>query len=302
MTAIRLDIPAKINLHLEVLGRRPDGYHEVRTLLQSIDLRDRVIVRPAPAGRLELEVAPHGIVGTDDDNLVTRAARRLWEAVDGRPGAHIRLVKRIPVAAGLGGGSADAAATLVLLDRLWSLDLDRGRLFDVASSLGSDVPFFLVGGLCLGIGRGDEVTALPDLRTREVVVVVPPVEVPTREVYGRLESRLTWKRPEATLTEVATGLEREPRWSRLRNDLEPVVCAGWPDVAAARDVLTRVGALRSGVSGSGGATFALLAETAVVVDVVAAARARGWRTEITRTLTRDEAAPRPVECDGEDGR
>lgn len=301
MTALRLDIPAKINLHLEVLGRRPDGYHEVRTLLQSIDLRDRVIVRPAPAGRLALEVEPHGIVVTGDDNLVMRAARRLWEAVDDRPGAHIRLVKRIPVAAGLGGGSADAAATLVLLARLWSLDLDRGRLFDVASSLGSDVPFFLVGGLCVGVGRGDEVTALPDLRTREVVVVVPPVQVPTREVYGRFESRLTWERPEATLTAFVTGLEREPRWSRLRNDLEQVVCAGWPEVAAARDVLTRVEALRAGVTGSGAAAFALLAEPGAAMDVVDEVRARGWRAETTRTLTRDEAAPRPEACDEEDG-
>lgn len=301
MTALRLDIPAKINLHLEVLGARPDGYHEVRTLLQSIDLRDRVIVRPAPAGRLELEVEPAGIVAADDDNLVMRAARRLWDLIDARPGAHIRLVKRIPVAAGLGGGSADAAATLVLLDRMWSLDLDPGSLVEVASALGSDVPFFLVGGLCLGVGRGDDVTSLPDLVTRDVVVVVPPVRVSTREVYGRLESRLTWNRPEATLTAVATGLEREPPWSRLRNDLESVVCAGWPEVAAARELLTRVETLRAGVTGSGAATFALLAETAAAVGVVDAARARGWRAEITRTLSRDEAAPRPVECDEEDG-
>jgi len=301
VTALRLDIPAKINLHLEVLGARPDGYHEVRTLLQSIDLRDRVIVRPAPAGRLELEVEPAGIVAADDDNLVMRAARRLWDLIDARPGAHIRLVKRIPVAAGLGGGSADAAATLVLLDRMWSLDLDPGSLVEVASALGSDVPFFLVGGLCLGVGRGDDVTSLPDLVTRDVVVVVPPVRVSTREVYGRLESRLTWNRPEATLTAVATGLEREPPWSRLRNDLESVVCAGWPEVAAARELLTRVETLRAGVTGSGAATFALLAETAAAVGVVDAARARGWRAEITRTLSRDEAAPRPVECDEEDG-
>lgn len=301
MTALRVDVPAKINMHLEVLGRRPDGFHEVRTLLQSVDLRDRVIVRPAPVGRLELEVEPDGAVASGDDNLVVRAARRLWEVVDGQPGAHIRLVKRIPVAAGLGGGSADAAATLVLLDRLWSLDLDRGCLFEMAAALGSDVPFFLVGGVCLGVGRGDEVKALPDLPSREVVVVVPPVEVSTREVYGRFESRLTRDHPEATLTTDATRSECEPRWSRLRNDLEPVVCAGWPEVAAARDVLTRIGALRAGVTGSGAATFALLTEAGSAVDAVEVARTRGWRAEITRTLTRDEAAPRPVEWDEEDG-
>lgn len=301
MTALRVDVPAKVNLHLEVLGRRPDGYHEVRTLLQSVDLRDRVVVRPAPEGCVELEVEPVGAVTADDDNLVLRAARRLWEILGRRPGARIRLVKRIPVAAGLGGGSADAAAAIVLLDRLWGAGLARWRLVEVAASVGSDVPFFLVGGLCLGVGRGDEVTALPDLEPRAVVLVVPPVEVATREVYGRLEPRLTWGRPEATLTAVAAGLEREPDWSRLRNDLEPVVCAGWPDVEAARSFVAGVGAMRSGVTGSGAATFAVLAEVAAAARAAATAEARGWRAMTTRTLTRAESEPAPVECDEEVG-
>lgn len=301
MTGLHLDVPAKINLHLEVLGRRPDGYHEVRTLLQSIDLRDRVIVQPAPAGRLELDIEPAATLVADDDNLVLRAARRLWEVADRDPGARVRLVKRIPVGAGLGGGSADAAAALVLLDRLWSLGLDARQLADIAASLGSDVPFFLVGGMCLGVGRGDEIVPLPDLVTHTVVVIAPPVEVPTREVYGRLEPRLTWTRPEATLTTVAAGPGRGLQWSRLRNDLEPVVCAGWPEVAAARALVVESGALRAGVTGSGAAAFAVFGESGRGADVAAGARARGWRTVTTRTLMRAEAEPVPLVWNEEDG-
>ena len=303
MNALRVDVPAKINLHLEVIGRRPDGFHEVRTLLQSIDLRDRVAARSAPEGQLELVVDPDDAVPADDDNLVLQAARALWDLGCGRPGARIRLTKRIPVGAGLGGGSADAAATIVLLDRLWRLGLERWQMAQVAASLGSDVPFFLVGGLGLGVGRGDELVPLSDLEPpRGVVLAIPPVEVSTREVYRRLETRLTWTRPEATLGSIAAGWEREPRWPRLRNDLEPVVCTGWPEVAAARAAIDTVDGLRSGVTGSGSAVFTLVEGVDEAARVAVRVDSPAWRVVATRTLTRAEAAPTPVACEEEDVR
>jgi 4-diphosphocytidyl-2-C-methyl-D-erythritol kinase len=302
VTAFEVSVPAKINLHLEVLGRRPDGYHELRTLLQSIDVRDRIAVRAAAQGELLLEVEPAGAVTCGDDNLVVRAARALWDLVDHRPGASILLRKSIPAGAGLGGGSADAAAALVLLDRVWQLDLEPWRLGQLAAGLGSDVPFFLRGGLAYGVGRGDEVLPLPDLETLGVVVVVPAVEVGTGEVYGRLDARLTWHTPGATLSAFVAGWERAPEWSDLRNDLERAVCAGWPEVNRARGAVSRLGALHSGVTGSGAAAFAVMDTVEDAVRAAADLERDGWQAIATRTLARSEATPTPVECDEEDVR
>lgn len=288
--ALRVRPPAKVNLHLEVLGRRPDGYHELRTLLQSIDLRDELTVAPAPEGVLELVVAPVGAAPCDDRNLVVRAAERL-RARAGRPlGARLRLVKRIPAGGGLGGGSADAAAALVALNRLWSLGLEVHELADLGAELGADVPFFLHGGLALGVGRGDEVYPLRDLPLLPVVVAVPPVEVPTAEVYGRLEPRLTWSRPAATVVAFAAGLVSELPWSSLRNDLEAVVVAGWPPVAAALEAARAVGGRRVAVTGSGAAVYAVLEEWADAEGAAARLAERGWRVEATSTLARQAAA------------
>ena len=148
-------VPAKINIHLEVVGRRPDGFHELRTLFQSVGLWDTLCGWPAEEGLLELEIEPEGVVGSGPDNLVLRAARALWQETGRRPGARLRLAeKEIPVGGGMGGGSADAAGALMLLNQLWSLGLPTADLRRLAADLGSDVPFFLHGGFALGVGRG----------------------------------------------------------------------------------------------------------------------------------------------------
>lgn len=179
---------AKLNLSLEVLGRRSDGYHELASVFQAVDLRDELTIWPAPAGILSLECQPAELGG--DLNLVLKAARLLQQETGCRLGARLRLVKRIPVAAGLGGGSADAAGALVGLNRLWRLGLARQALLELGARLGSDVPFGLVGPTALAGGRGEQLSPLPPLRSHWAVILRPAaLEAPadkTRRLYGAL--------------------------------------------------------------------------------------------------------------------
>jgi 4-diphosphocytidyl-2-C-methyl-D-erythritol kinase len=185
---LRAEAFAKTNRSLRIVGKRPDGFHELDTVFQSIDLTDDLEV--AEGDEIELEcddpALPNG-----PENLVHRAATRLAEAHGIRRGARIRLTKRIPAGAGLGGGSSDAAIALVLLARLWELEVSVGSLSAIARGLGSDVPFFLVGGTARGTGRGEILTALPDDREHRLVLVVPPFPISTAAVYAR------WSRPSA---------------------------------------------------------------------------------------------------------
>jgi 4-diphosphocytidyl-2-C-methyl-D-erythritol kinase len=294
---MRLRIPAKINLHLEVAGRRPDGFHEVRTLLQSVDLYDELIVREDAPGILELDVEPAGAVTAGEDNLVLRAACALWRISGTRQGAGIRLRKRIPVGGGLGGGSADAAAALVLLDRFWSLGLGVDRLRSLAADLGSDVPFFLQGGLAVGRGRGGEVDPLPDLGPLSVVIGMPDVQAVTADVYGRIDERLTSPRPAANVYALAADGEVRPRWEVMVNDLQPLVVERWPAVGDALIDLEKTAPLRAGVSGAGAAVYAVYADRAAA-ERVGEIMAGRWRTHVGVTLGREHARP-VVRSEGE---
>jgi 4-diphosphocytidyl-2-C-methyl-D-erythritol kinase len=175
-----LEAAAKINLALEVLGKRPDGYHEIATVMQTVDLSDRLALEDAEV--LELSASAPDIP-TDETNLALRAARALRDAAGIERGARITLDKRIPVAAGLGGGSTDAAATLVGLNRLWGLRWPVARLGEVAVTLGMDVPFFLRGGAALGTGRGERLEPLAG-GALALVLVHPRVGANTAEIYG----------------------------------------------------------------------------------------------------------------------
>jgi 4-diphosphocytidyl-2-C-methyl-D-erythritol kinase len=181
------EAPAKINRELRVGARRADGFHEIRSRFCTIDLADRLEVEEAES----LEVSCSGIpVPEGVDNLVARAAKELAEELGIEPRARIRLEKRIPAGAGLGGGSADAAVTLLLLSRLWETPVPEESLSRVAARLGSDVPFFLLGGEADVAGRGERVTAREDPPEREILLLVPPFSIATGEVYAAY-SRLT---------------------------------------------------------------------------------------------------------------
>jgi 4-diphosphocytidyl-2-C-methyl-D-erythritol kinase len=264
--ALTVDAPAKVNLHLRVLGRRGDGYHEIQTLMQTIGLVDELSASPAPPRVLELRVHPEGFLPSGDDNLVVRAAEALRQVAGADVGARLELHKRIPIGAGLGGGSSDAAAALVLLDELWGLRLGPVVLLDLAARLGSDVPFFLTGGFAMATGRGEIVRPLPDLRDYGVIVCAPPIVVSTADVYGSLAggSGLTAKEPDDSVGAFVADLEKTgsaaPPWRDLENDLEAVVTANWPEVGRVVAALGETAPLHAAVTGSGAAAFAVFSD------------------------------------------
>ena len=273
--------PAKINWTLEVLGRRPDGYHEVRTILQTVDLCDRV--RVSPAADLELVLAgPIGQASAplnampSSENLAYRAAALLRDRAGGRSlGARIELEKAIPAGAGLGGGSSDAAATLRALDRLWGLSLPPAELARLGARLGADVPFFLFGGTALGRGRGDEVTPLADVASRRFLLVVPrrrPARK-TAAMYAHLrpEHFSGGEASERLAAAISRGVA--PSEDDILNTFEVIVAEMLPEAAAAAERCQGLG-LRPHLAGSGPAQFVLLppdVESAPLREAAAAA-------------------------------
>jgi 4-diphosphocytidyl-2-C-methyl-D-erythritol kinase len=285
---------AKVNLDLRIGARLPDGYHPVETVLQTIDLGDDLAVGPAPRGRLLLEVGGPEAVPAGEENLVLRAARALLEAAgrdarDGRTGLCLRLTKRVPSGAGLGGGSGDAAATLILLNRHLRLELPRRRLLALARGLGADVPFFLTGGLARGTGRGDCVRPLAPLPRLPVLVVVPRLRLSTAKVYRRFdEMALTSAKSGFTMRPPVGGLRRREPVAGLENDLERPVFRRYPALARVKAEFREAGALVAGLSGSGSAVFGVFTKPPSLGGALREWRRRGW--EIHRCHTLDESA------------
>ncbi|MGH2663788.1 MAG: 4-(cytidine 5'-diphospho)-2-C-methyl-D-erythritol kinase [Actinomycetota bacterium] len=261
---------AKINLFLRVLRARPDGFHDIESLVQPVTLADGVQARPAD--QLSLTVVGEGArdVPWDEGNLVLRAAEVLAGAGGVAAGAALLLQKRIPVAAGLGGGSADAAATLRALDRLWELDLGVEGLLDVAATVGSDVPGLLSGGPALIGGRGDRVVARATPRTWWVLVTQPEgVAAGDAYRWWDEDGGVTGPSPEVLIRALDAGGPRAIA-PHLFNDLEAPVTARRPDVAEARSRLLDAGALTALMCGSG-PTVAGLARDGQDAEQLAAA-------------------------------
>ncbi|MBI1845468.1 MAG: 4-(cytidine 5'-diphospho)-2-C-methyl-D-erythritol kinase [Candidatus Rokubacteria bacterium] len=243
-----LSAAAKVNLALEVLGKRADGYHEVATVMQAVDLSDRLVLEEADG--LELRVTAPGIP-TDGTNLALRAARALAEASGVSRGVRITLDKRIPAAAGLGGGSSDAAAVLLGLDRLWGLRWAQPKLAEVAVTLGMDVPFFLHGGAALGRGRGEQLERLA-AGTTALVLVNPRFGSSTAEVYGRVTPAMYSDGARARAVAAALrGRSAGRLAATLYNGLEPAVAPVAPEIAQMKAALVAAGALGALMSGSG---------------------------------------------------
>lgn len=271
---------AKLNLFLRVVGRRPDGFHELETVFQSIDLADVLTVEPADDLRLSggSAEAPPG-----PENLVLRAAAALREAAGGRRGAAIHLEKRVPVGAGLGGGSSDAAAALLALNRLWGLDFPPERLAALAAALGSDVPFALRGGSAVGRGRGELLEALPT-PSLWFVLVRPPFPVPTARAYG-LYRPAPPESPSlgAFLAALASG-DPARLAPVLRNDLEPGVFGAWPELAALRERLLAAGAVGARMTGSGSVLFGLARDERHAREVTARVEGPGTWVQVVRSV------------------
>jgi 4-diphosphocytidyl-2-C-methyl-D-erythritol kinase len=283
----RLSIPsfAKVNLCLRILGRRADGYHELRTIYQTISLHDTLQLALTHTGRVTLETN-EGSLPVGEENLVWRALDAARGALKIRAGVHARLEKRIPIGRGLGGGSSNAAAAIIGLLRLTGKRLPAAQLFELGASLGADVPFFFGGGRALGVGRGDEVFPLPDGPPRTLLVVSPgDIGVLTRDAYAWVAAKLT-KTLAASKISSFCALCWSTQGMPLSNDFEAVVFRRHPRLARIKRELLRRGAAEAALAGSGSAVFAVFQNPAQARRA-ALAFARD-RVFITQTLSRKE--------------
>ncbi len=282
MTQISVEAHAKVNLSLELLGKRADGFHEIVTVMQSIDLKDELEVADAADLSLDCDVA--GLQG--EENLVMCAARRLQSVAGVSVGARIRLKKGIPVASGLGGASADAALTLIALARLWGLDRARIGLSEIAVGLGSDVPFFLSGGTALASGRGERLEKLPSAPDRWLVLLVPPhvLESKTAGMYRRVrpEHWSSGDRTRRLAAALRAGLGLDE--SLLGNSFEAVADQAFPSLACHREAMLAAGASRVHLSGAGPAIFCLAESQHSADDVAEGLRARGYSPLVAKTV------------------
>ncbi len=293
--AVTIRAHAKINLSLRVLGRRADGYHELKTLFQTLALHDTL--------RLDRTTGPLTVTCTDPAvpcdrrNLVVRAASLLWEAIgrSGDPGGvSIALTKRIPAQGGLGGGSSDGASALRGLAELWQVALPGPALVELARQLGADVPFFLTGGSALGLGRGDDIYPLEDRPRRWAVLVVPPYGIPTPDAFRWVDESRLARADEMLDLPADIG----------RNDLEGFVAGRHPEIADLAAILRSAGAEVAAMSGSGSTVFGLFESPRAAGAARARLVRRGWRALVTRTLSRaeHEASVRPAAFGGARGR
>jgi 4-diphosphocytidyl-2-C-methyl-D-erythritol kinase len=273
---------AKINLGLEVIRKRPDGFHEIRTLLQSIGLSDTLEFVPVSGGGIQLTGSDPSI-SWGEDNLIHRAASRLLRSHAPRnEGVAIRVAKNIPAGKGLGGGSSNAAMTLWALDRLWGLELPRRELLELGAQLGSDVPYFLEGGLCLGTGRGEEILPQPDPSPGYVLLVLPRLAVSTALIYGHHRISLTSRGKESKIRRFL----KSPGLHGLENDLEETIFRFYPLIQELKRRLHEQGPELTLVSGSGSAIFGLFSDAGAARRARRALEAEA-RVCLVETLTRE---------------
>ncbi len=287
-TALRLRAYAKINAGLKILRRREDGYHEIRTIYQTIGLHDRleISVSKSAAGiRVDCD---NPAVPAGQGNLVHRTCEAWAQARGWRGGIQVKIQKSIPLGSGLGGASTNAAATILGLERLTGDRLDLSARQRLGASLGSDVPLFFLGGRVLGCGRGEEVYPLIDLPARHCLVIFPDFSVSTAEAYREAGSRLT----ESGKTPYSNSFGAWPHlslmsWGPAENDFEHVVFARWPELAQLKRRLIRAGAEVASLTGSGSAIYALFSSSRLMARASKLISKRWWIYP-TRTVVRAE--------------
>lgn len=279
---------AKINWVLRVLGRRPDGYHEIDTIFQTITLQDRLTVARSGDERVNL-TCDDPEIPLDEKNLIVQAALRVRESHGINSGATIHLEKRIPNQAGLGGGSSNAATALLGLVRLWEVEATVEQLEEIASGLGADVPFFLTGGTARGTGLGSHVSALPDVDEKHLIVVMPNVKVATRDAYKALSSPALTKPKAATILSSSRPQALFPDSSPWgpHNDFDPVIFDLEPEILEAREALLTAGAQLAMLAGSGASVFGVFENVKAQEHAASALAAKSsWRVFKCATLSR----------------
>jgi 4-diphosphocytidyl-2-C-methyl-D-erythritol kinase len=278
---------AKVNLALAVIGKRADGFHEIRTVFQSINLHDELEIRPASSLRLSCPDLPSVPM---EDNTVWRAAASLARATATTSGAEIILKKRIPAGSGLGGGSSNAVAALLGLCRFWRLEVSAAELRPLAAAIGSDVPFFLQGGTALGIGRGEEIYPLPEIPPAHLVVIYPGVHIATGAAYQSLSLMLTSRQSPPNIQGFCGRLvDQTGCLAEIFNDFETSILPAYPAVRKAKDFLSERGATATLLSGSGSSVFGFFSDEESALAASRGANARdSWRAFPAKTLSRAE--------------
>jgi len=278
---------AKINIGLHILGRREDGYHEIRTIFQTVNLYDRLEIALIQDGKIEFtsdsrELDPH-------HNLVVRAILSLSRFKKLDKGYRVHLEKEIPIGAGLGGGSSNAAATIHGIRRLLDLNLSYKELLEIGEALGSDVPFFFVGGTALGVGRGAEVYPLEDQPEKYLLLVVPTGAVSTVDAYARVTLPLTKKSKKSMIpTFCPDYLDSLGQRNFIGNDFETVAFHDFPKLKGVKRKLLERGALAAGLTGSGSALFGLFNSKGDLLEARGAIESKEFRIIQTKTLSRKQ--------------
>lgn len=281
---------AKVNLSLRILGRREDGYHEIRTVLQTVSLQDDLNFASRDDGKVFL-FCNDPAIPSGEDNLIVQAANALRGRFGISAGATIHLDKRIPAKAGLGGGSSNAAVALLGLRRLWTIDARLTDLLAIASELGADVPFFLVGGRAVATGIGTSITPIRDQPRQHLVIVVPNTTVSTADAYKALRvPALTTSDDASILSSSRAGPDSgvSDPWA-MHNDFEQVIFEREPEIESARNALIEVGARGSLLAGSGSSVFGIFESRAAQAAAVKRIQTeKSWRVIAGDTVSREE--------------
>jgi len=256
--SIRLCSFAKINLALEILGQRSDGYHELRTIFQTVDLRDIIYIEEAEKG-IEIR-GNHPDMPLDGRNLAFQAAQKLLSLTGIKKGLCIRIEKNIPIAAGLGGGSSNAAAVLLGINKLWQLGADDKTLLMLASSLGSDVPYFLLGGTVLGLGRGDELFALKEVVAEHIIIACPLKKMSSADAYKKWNLKLTKNKNDNIIIRHFSFFKGNLS-NILKNDFENVIIEEIPLIDEIKTQMKKLGSRYCLMSGSGPAVFGIFPDS-----------------------------------------
>ncbi len=284
---------AKINWSLRVLGKRADGFHEIKTTLQTISLHDRLHFEAVSENKISL-VCTDPEIPTDNGNLVIRAANALRNRYSISEGVSIKLEKNIPTQAGLGGGSSNAAVTLLALAHLWKLEIDISELVRIGAALGADVPFFLWGGRVLATGTGTTLQPQPDASLCRLIVIAPNAGVSTQQAYASLNVPNLTPQPAETMLSSSQNdafFDDSHPWLRaeFENDFESVIFDIYPEVRQAKTSLLAAGATRALLCGSGSSVFGVFAnDEAQQLALKKIPADAGWRIFPCVTLSRNE--------------
>jgi 4-diphosphocytidyl-2-C-methyl-D-erythritol kinase len=287
VSSISLISCAKVNLGLRVLRKRPDGFHDIQTVLQTIDLHDRVRISSSRSEKIRVR-CEHPEVPSGSENLAYQAARLLREELQVKKSCSIEIIKNIPPGAGLGGGSSNAAATLVGLRRLWKLNLPEAKLLELGEKLGSDVPFFLYGGTVLAEGRGERLTPLHLVPDFWMTLVKPNLSIATGWAYGQVKIPLTSNPLYVKLNSLKEISTIEQLLSYLDNDLERAVEAAYPSIDEIKRELLSKGAMGAAMSGSGSAVLGVVKTKKAAVQLAERVKRASWQVFVVRPARRCE--------------